>query len=96
MSGYLILWPVAIVMVAAAIVDDILLRRTLDLGRPRRGPVNATGEKSGDEQDRARLFGCDGNGERILGVLQSLYPFGTRAATRPRVTPSVEPFEKVG
>lgn len=75
MSRYLILWPFAIVMVAAAIVDDILLRRTLDVGRARRHTVEGSGDRSENERDRAKLLGSDGTNERILGVLQSLYRF---------------------
>ena len=76
MSRYLIVWPLVILMVAAAIVDDILIRRTLNIGRTRSGPDDASGYQSGNEGDRARLFGSAGNNERILGVLQSLYRFG--------------------
>jgi len=75
MSRYLILWPLVIVMVTAAIVDDILLRRTLDGGRARRDPLDGSGDKSENERDRAKLLGSDGTNERILGVLQSLYRF---------------------
>ena len=74
MSRYLLLWPVVIVMVAAAIVDDVLIRRALDLGRARRDPVDASGDKS-ENEDRAKCFGSEGTNERILGVLQSLYRF---------------------
>lgn len=76
MTRYLILWPLVIIMVAAAIVDDILIRRTLDLGRARSGPDDASGDHGGNEGTRARVFGSAGNNERILGVLQSLYRFG--------------------
>ena len=76
MSRYLILWPLVILMVAAAIVDDILIRRTLNIRRTGSGPDDASGYQSGNEADRARLFGSAGNNERILGVLQSLYRFG--------------------
>ena len=75
MSRYLILWSVVIVMVGAAILDDIFLRRTLDPQRAQTDPVDAPGESSGNARDRAKLFGSDGNNERILGVLQALYRF---------------------
>ena len=75
MSRYLILWSVVIVMVGAAILDDIFLRRTLDPQRAQTDPVDGSGESSGNARDRAKLFGSDGNNERILGVLQALYRF---------------------
>lgn len=74
MSRSLILWPIVIVMVAAAIVDDILIRRTLDRRPARTDPNDASGKKNGNEGDRAMFFGSNGN-ERILGALQSLYRF---------------------
>jgi hypothetical protein len=96
MSINFLFWSIVVVMVAAAIVDDMRLRRTLDVPRPRRDSLDATGEQSGNEQDRAMIFGSHGNNERILGVIQSIYPFAKRPATRPPVTPSVEPIEMVG
>jgi hypothetical protein len=96
MSINLLFWSIVVLMVAAAVVDDIHLRRTLNVGRPRRDPVDAPGKQSGDEQDRAKFFGSDGNNERILGVLQSIYPFAKRPATRPLATRSVEPIQRVG
>jgi hypothetical protein len=74
LSASLILWLIVVVMVAVAIVDDILLRRTLHPRPPRRDPVDALGDESVSEPDRAMFFGSNGNNERILGVLQSLYP----------------------
>ena len=73
MSRHLILWPLVIVIVAAAIVDDILIRRTLNR-RPAPTDPNDPSRKSGNDGDRAMFFGANGN-ERILGVLQSLYRF---------------------
>jgi hypothetical protein len=61
-------------MVAAAIVDDILIRRTLGRRPARTDPNHASGDKSGNEGDRAMFFGSNGN-ERILGALESLYRF---------------------
>ena len=77
MSSSVILWLIVVVMVGVAIVDDILLRRTLGPGS-RRGaahtpPIDRRRYVSGNGPDRARFFGSDGNNERILGMLQSLY-----------------------
>ncbi len=88
MARSLILWSVVIVMVAVAIVDDILLRRSLDPRWADRDPAVAPGDTSGYEPDRARFFGSDGNDERILRSLRSLYPFRQRAASGPFLTPS--------
>jgi len=88
MPRNLVLWPIVIFMVGAAILDDILLRRSLDVRRTHPDPIDAPGEKSRNQPDRARFFGSDGNNERILGVLQSLYAFGKTGGLRALVTPS--------
>ena len=75
MSSGLTLWLIVIVMVAVAIIDDIFLRRSLGPRGARIAAMDIPADESETERDRAMSFGSDGNNERILGTLQSLYIF---------------------